>query len=342
MVCEVVLTCVNYSDFLIYTLPWAARQFDYIVVVTSPDDIGTQQVCDAHRVHCVQTNAFFEGGSFCKGKGINAGLAALSKRDWVLHLDADIALPQHTRHALEFAQLDPTCLYGVDRVNCRSYEEWARFLASPFPQHEKDVFVHVGPFPPGVRMVQSSMGGYCPLGFAQLWNPKGSGINSYPEDHTDAGRGDVLFSLQWPRQKRILLPEVVGYHLESAKCAAGTNWQGRKTPRFGPEPIPIALRFGQETADQSLTDGPVPEIPAERIEEMVPSTGGYVPDTTVPSSPVDWVILGLLLMLATPLLAVPGIGLATHTGSLAVSILSALGLVTKAIKQPAADASTHG
>jgi hypothetical protein len=71
-----------------------------------------------------------------------------------------------------------------------------------------------------------------PIGFFQLWNPKGSGVCHYPERHTTAARSDMLFAMQWPRDKRHLLPEIIAIHLESESVEMGANWQGRKTKPF--------------------------------------------------------------------------------------------------------------
>ena len=86
----------------------------------------------------------------------------------------------------------------------------------------------------GVRVVPDTYNGYVPIGFFQMWNPSKSGISVYPHQHTDAGRGDMLFAKQWPRSKRALLPEIIGYHLESEPSDMGANWGGRKTAPFGP------------------------------------------------------------------------------------------------------------
>ncbi|MFN8854075.1 MAG: hypothetical protein ACK50P_00805, partial [Planctomycetaceae bacterium] len=40
--------------------------------------------------------------------------------------------------------------------------------------------------------------------------------------------------LQWDRRQRHLLPEIITIHLESEPCPFGTNWQQRKSQRFGP------------------------------------------------------------------------------------------------------------
>jgi hypothetical protein len=43
----------------------------------------------------------------------------------------------------------------------------------------------------------------------------------------------MQFAAQWPRNKRAMIPEVIGYHLASdGNAPMGANWSGRQTPRF--------------------------------------------------------------------------------------------------------------
>lgn len=68
---------------------------------------------------------------------------------------------------------------------------------------------------------------------------KGAGINAGLEKlnlngwavHM-AGREDTVFSQYWPRRERALIPEIVGYHLESDDASMAANWNGRVTAPF--------------------------------------------------------------------------------------------------------------
>jgi hypothetical protein len=44
----------------------------------------------------------------------------------------------------------------------------------------------------------------------------------------------MLFSAQWPPEKRALLPTIAVYHLESESAPQGQNWNGRTTKPFAP------------------------------------------------------------------------------------------------------------
>lgn len=235
---ECVITCVGFSDMLAESLPHNRNLFDKTVVVTAPEDTATHKICEFWNVQCIPTDVFeTRWGKFNKGKGINVGLAALSKTDWLLHMDADIVLPPATRGLLETADLDKSGIYGIDRHMIIGEEDWRDFICQPPIQQEGwssyvdcGKFIHPHhKFPIGVRVAHPS--GYVPIGFFQLWNAA-SGHIKYPEQHTDAGRGDMLFALQWPRAKRHMIPEVIGYHIESEQKEMGSDWGGRRSKPF--------------------------------------------------------------------------------------------------------------
>jgi len=237
MFLEGVIVCVNYSDFLSYTLPFNKTIFNHLVVVTSPEDERTQKLCEYYNVECVVTDEFTKNGDpFNKAKGINAGLNKLSKKDWVIHLDADIYLPPLTRGILERISLDENNLYGIDRMMCPNFESWIDFISSPRETHTGWVYIHPTVFPMGVRIGEYMSEGYEPIGFFQMWNPKVSGVYSYPEMHGAADRTDVLFAKKWKRRNRGLIPEIIAVHLDSENSTIdemGKNWNGRKTSYFG-------------------------------------------------------------------------------------------------------------
>jgi hypothetical protein len=252
MIIECVITCVNYGDFLSASLPFNRHVFDHLVVVTTPEDAQTQHICRHYDVHCLVTDAFGAGGDqFNKGRAINAGLAQLKRTGWLVHMDADIVLPPKARELLLGVPLDPLTIYGIDRVNCKSYFQWSRFLRLPSVQHELDVFVHSGPFKVGTRIAKSEYQGFIPVGFFQLWHGPSYPDRRYPEYHADAARGDMLFAVQWPRLKRQLLPELFAIHLESERVAMGANWKGRITRPFGPTPLDEAFEALQAAASPS-------------------------------------------------------------------------------------------
>ena len=238
---ECVIVSVNYGDYLAWTLPLNLRHFDKIVVVTTFTDQQTQDLCKFYDVECVTTHSFYQNNArFKKSCGVNEGLARLKRDAWVAHMDADIVLPPRAREMLEKVNLDPACLYGIDRMMCESFEDWLKYFIHPkYQLHEENIFIKPNAFETfGIRVgllgKDQYADGYAPIGFFQLWNPTGSGVSEYTVEHESAGKDDMLFALKWPRRRRLLFPEILGIHLESQTPAKmGSNWNGRVTPPFG-------------------------------------------------------------------------------------------------------------
>jgi hypothetical protein len=234
---EAVTVCVDYADFLAHTILWNRPQFDRWIVVTASHDRRTRDICEHHHIECVVTDEFFrDGRAFVKSAGINVGLDALSRDGWVVHLDADIALPPRARKMLERAELNPKGLYGADRILCNSFEDWARYVSWPEVMHSCNTYIQGNDFGLGPRIGHLGEDGWLPIGYFQLWNPMASLVRHYP-DHGSADRSDMKFARAWPRADRHLVPELFVVHLASEEeTQMGSNWRGRRTPHFGPHP----------------------------------------------------------------------------------------------------------
>lgn len=232
---------MDFADFFSETAQWNRGLFDRWIVVTKRGDEATLNLCHKLNLEVVQTDDFYRNGTgkeFNKGRAIERGLGMLGFDDWILHLDADIALPLDFRESLLDADLDTEVIYGCDRHLLGNKEEWCRWKerGSTRGYHSyQRTHVHAV----GTRWVDIRYG-YVPIGFFQLWNQSAdvrNGIRTrrYPEWHSTAARADVKFALQWDRRRRQLLPEVIVGHLE-AGGAVGANWNGRTTPKFGADP----------------------------------------------------------------------------------------------------------
>jgi hypothetical protein len=238
---EAVIVCVGYGDFLAASLPENLQLFDDLVVVTSPDDEETRAICRKHSVHHVLSQDHRRDGPFNKARMIQRGFDQIGAQDWVLHLDADIVLPRKFRNYLDWAHLDERTIYGADRCNLISWDEWRRLkqYAGAWDNHSHECGHWFHPkFQVGSRWV-SQIHGYVPIGFFQLFHGSsmtdhGYHLRHYPLQHGDAARTDVQFALQWDRRNRQNLSEVIVLHLESEASGLGANWKGRTTPRFGP------------------------------------------------------------------------------------------------------------
>lgn len=231
---EGVIVCVDYSDFLAWTLPFNRDRFDNLIVVTTPGDTKTQGLCSHYHVRCVTTDVFHAGGrAFNKAAGINVGLRTFKADGWVIHMDADILLPPRAKEMIERSQPRTDTIYGIDRMNCPDFESAMKFFANPEEQYYKQAFLQFNAFEMGSRLIREQ--GYVPIGFFQMWHPQGSGIKLYSEVHDDHNNhSDVTHAEQWPRNRRGFIPEIVGVHLQSENDGRGNNWRGRKSKPFGP------------------------------------------------------------------------------------------------------------
>jgi len=235
------ITCitvsVGYSDFLCWSLLENKQLFDQWIIVTDTKDQKTKDLCDNHNVYCLQTDVFYEKGIFNKYAGINEALKLVDGDSWVLFLDSDIILPSMTKYILEKLPLDISCIYGVDRVNCVGLENWINYIQKR-DSIKQNWLLHTAGFPLGARLVhyfgeardEGHFLGWRPLGFFQLAHK--SSFDAYPQNSIGADHCDLEFVRNWPRNKRILIPEILAIHLESVGASKGINWYGRKSQPF--------------------------------------------------------------------------------------------------------------
>lgn len=234
---QCVSVCVNYSDFLSHVILENKDIFDKWVIVTDTKDLKTKQLCDEHKLICVQTDIFYSKGIFNKFAGINEGLKLVDKDSWVLFLDGDIVLQKETRRVLRSLNLDKESIYGIDRVNCSGLQAWLNYKASPGVLKENWMLTTAG-LELGSRLVHyyghkgenGRFEGWRPLGFFQLCHR--SAFNEYPDNSLGADHCDLVFAREWPRNKRFLIPELLGVHLESEGAGKAVNWYGRKSSAF--------------------------------------------------------------------------------------------------------------
>lgn len=245
---EAVTVCVGYADFLQATAQWNAGLFDRWIIGTLASDEQTRWVCNRFNLECLISDDVrrhtHDGKSFNKGRLIERLLQQTSNNGHRLHLDCDIALPHRFRHLLDIAELDDEFLYGCDRANIHSFEDYQKVVASGYLQggswayHCQHSFPKTVKVDVGDRFIHPKMG-YVPIGYFQLWHSsqdEWNGIRhrTYPSEHSSASRTDVQWGLKWDRHRRSVIPELIALHLESERVSKGTNWNGRKTKWFGP------------------------------------------------------------------------------------------------------------
>lgn len=231
-----IIVSVNYADYLKYTLPVNKKILGDIIVVTDYKDEATVALCEKHKVYYIRTNSFYDNGGFNKYAGINEALKYAGQNDWILFLDADIALHPLTKRVLTELDFDKTKLYGIDRLNCSGLEQW---MLLDFDRIVIDNWLMTpGSLELGARINHyygqwgdnGKYGGWKPLGFFQLAHR--SQFKRYPENSKNADHCDIVFANQYDRYKRELIPEIIAVHLESPGSKWGDNWGGRTSLNF--------------------------------------------------------------------------------------------------------------
>lgn len=271
---QAVTVSVDYSDFALHVLEYNHKLFDKWIIVTSSKDKATQALCAQYsdkNVVCVVTDVFYDNGaSFNKYAGINQGLKLVDPDAWVLFLDSDIILHYETRRVLEHISLQEDCLYGLDRLNCSGYAKWQGYKSGRGMLQE-NWLLHTQGLDLGARLVHhyGHMGengrfeGWRPLGFFQLAHR--SAFTSYPQDTKAADNEDLVFARKWPRNKRVMIPELFVVHLESDHAGKAINWYGRKSKPFipaQPDHKPLELPVQQE--DEAILE-PIFDVPVEQM-----------------------------------------------------------------------------
>lgn len=293
---QAVTVSVNYSDFLIHTLEENHKLFDKWVIVTDLKDQDTFELCRNYpNVVCIQTDIFYTNGArFNKFAGINLGLEQIDADAWVLFLDSDIVLHEKLTWVLENINLDPTCIYGVDRVNCQGFEAWDKY------KQTRDLVVDNwlltdAFFKFGARLVHyygyengdGKFAGWNPLGFFQLAHR--SSFVSYPAFATGADHCDLTFARLFPREKRVHIPEVLVIHLESLEAHKSVNWYGRVSRPFVPQ---------KREEEKKEVEAPIIEEPNEQ-PASIREYGPKPPKNEGPFHPVKKTVRTAVAVLAS-------------------------------------------
>jgi hypothetical protein len=208
----------NYDDILAEVLEDNLSQLDHWFIVTTREDLATQQLLQGHvNVTTLYWNPHSQGRLFDKGSGIRLAQKAAYRKfphSWYLVLDSDIALPNDFRRSLgRLSELDWLAVHGSYRVNFLTLANFRKrsgghrgkmFLTMPryFHRHRDEFFRAI----PGYFQL------YC-LPFL------------YRSSLT-AGLVDMRFSKNFFR--RLKLDSVEVSHLGET----GHNWQGRRSERF--------------------------------------------------------------------------------------------------------------
>lgn len=232
-----ITVCVNFSDYLAWTVPLNKDLFNKWIIVTDKSDLKTKNICSHYGVQCIQTDIFYKNKGFNKFAGINVALEEVPKDHWVLFLDADIVLPPISKRVFNELNLNPEKIYGIDRLSCKGFQKWVEFCNNPELIIDNWLLTNGG-MELGGRInhyygqwgENGKFDGWKPLGFFQLVHK--SQFTEYPENSNSADHCDLVFVKNWHRSKRELIPEIVGIHLEDTSNEWGKDWNGRKTKLF--------------------------------------------------------------------------------------------------------------
>jgi glycosyltransferase involved in cell wall biosynthesis len=221
------IVCVNYWDFLQRTLPLNREHFNEIIVVTTPGDDRTKQVCADLDVRCCVTDEFYvDNAPFNKGRAINHALHGLTDPSWVALMDADIVLPPTFRQRVSTSGLDPAKLYTCDRYICDTPDLWDKirrgashlYHRRPYPAED---FLYIPQWDQITKRLS------LPLGYLQIAHY--GGILSelgYPTSSDDANWSDVEFSQCYPAGDRVWIEGMRVIHLGTT----GVNEKGLIQP----------------------------------------------------------------------------------------------------------------
>ncbi len=224
---ELVTTCVGFADYLAETLTRNRRYFDHVVIVSNFQDSRTAAVARVLDADLVQTREFYQDGhSFNKGRGINAGLAACHKTGWIVHLDADIVLPEDFREWAAGRCLDVDAMHTARRSMVESFYQWKQFTETGI----QDQFSVEAPWTTGKSP-------WTAIGYFQMWNSSASAMSDepiYPIDNDTAGWSDIVFSQKFSRS--IYWNGRTVFHLQAngKKEKHDADWGGRTTPAWPP------------------------------------------------------------------------------------------------------------
>lgn len=126
---EGIVACVDFADYLQFTLPPNKACFDYLLVVTVERDKSTQLVCKENGVDFICTDEFYHNGAkFDRGRAVSHCLKYLKHFDWLCSFDSDILMPNMKMWMeSQEKEFNKEFLYGARRIFIPTYEDWLSF-----------------------------------------------------------------------------------------------------------------------------------------------------------------------------------------------------------------------
>ena len=198
---------VNYSDYLKLSLEVNHKFFKKWYIITSADDLQTQNLCNNYSNVEVIIFNFKSYGKFNKGGALQYAQQIAHKKtpeNLFLIIDSDIILPKSFAQEIQKLNIQENSIYGTIRRMVPSIQD---YLNSDLQQFE-------------CQSWQRTYGKYChvPLGFFQLYKTQ-----HYYTKSNNAANCDHIFSHCF--EHKVLISIIVD-HIGPQ----GTNWNGRKSP----------------------------------------------------------------------------------------------------------------
>ena len=200
---KVVTVSVDYEEELQLSLIANRKVFqsEYLVV-TTPDNTRTIEICKENGVSVLQTNIFYDKRAvFNKWAGLEAGLDAIGRSGWIAILDSDIVFPESAD-----IDLNTEFIYTPQRKILQNFSDGVP------PESE-------WPLLPGIGHYEGFPG------YAQIFHADAAPKKT-PWHRTDlghAGCADTWFEEHWAREKHAH-PGFEVVHLGKPF----QNWVGRR------------------------------------------------------------------------------------------------------------------
>lgn len=232
---RIVIPSVFYSDFLAVTLPaWRALfREESLVVVTSPEDLDSQDVATKNRAGLLVTKAWQTAGHrFDKAAALDEAFGFAGKKvprpkigEHCLSIDADV----YPFGTLPEGKLRKDTIYGCPRYACSTRADLEAHARGLTRREELQI---LGPrrgrgtepeLRPGADPEALHWAGRACLGFFQLFRYTGQRFGSF----NSAGKYDIEFRRTFKRRQG--LDDFYVLHLgESTR----RNWKGRVVPAW--------------------------------------------------------------------------------------------------------------
>jgi len=241
-----ITVCVGRAEHLRLTLPHNLKLVDELIVVTTEDDVETQRVLGENpEAVTVISNRCHEGGdAFNLGKIQNDGLRRLAPgHDWILWVTCDVFLNPGLREHFYGHSWNPGVLYGVPRHDHGNGVPETIAETGLWPAENTNK--KNGPLA-GINTE--------PNGYFALWHPRASALAGrewpvMPETFCSAGGVDSFFLQRWPRDKRVIVPELACVHI-AHEAHLGDGWNGN---RAGWRQCGMICPSGQYVATEELS-----------------------------------------------------------------------------------------